>query len=279
MIGAIIGDIVGSRFEFHPIKTKQFDLFQEGSERKTLANYINCSRFTDDTVMTLAVCKTLIDCKGNYIDLEAKLIQNMKQFGKSYPYVGYGCRFNKWLLSHDSKPYNSFGNGSAMRISSIPYFAKSLEDLKILSFQVSKVTHNHPEGIKGAEATAVAIWLAKNGATKYEIRKYIESNYYKLNFDYNELVKNYNFNETCQGSVPQSIFGFLISTSYEDTLRTVVSMGGDSDTMCAIAGAIAEAYYGDIPENIKQKAKLFLDDEMLSIINEFVKFKNLKENV
>ena len=276
MLGAIIGDVIGSRFEFNPIKTKNFELFETNEHfRKdgelTLGYFMKGSRFTDDTVMTIAICKALLDCNGNFSDLSQAAIANMKYFGRKYPFIGYGARFNNWLMSSNCEPYNSFGNGSAMRISSVPYFAKSTDAVKSLSRKVTAVTHNHPEGIKGAEAIAVSIWLALQGATKDEIKYYIESNYYKLNFDYDDLVKNYNFDETCQGSVPQAIYCFLISDSFEDAIRTAVSIGGDADTIAAMSGAISEAYYG-IPEKLKLRISDFLTDEFIDIINCFYKY-------
>lgn len=275
MLGAIIGDIVGSRFEFNPIKSKNFDLFETNEhfskdKKLTLGYFIKGSRFTDDTVMTIAICKALLDCNGNFSDLSHFAIKAMKYYGKKYPFMGYGAMFNNWLMSSNCEPYNSFGNGSAMRISPVPYFAKSIDKVKSLSMAVTTVTHNHPEGIKGAEAIAVCIWLALQGAKKEEIKQYIENNYYKLNFDYDDLVDNYNFNETCQGSVPQAIFCFLISNSFEDTIRTAVSIGGDADTIAAMSGAIAEAYYG-IPSQLELRVCDFLPDEFIDIINRFYK--------
>lgn len=275
MLGAIIGDVVGSRFEFNPIKTKNFELFETNEqfrkdEKLTLGYFLKGSRFTDDTVMTIAICKALLDCNGDFANLSQLAITNMKYFGRKYPFMGYGARFNNWLTSSNCEPYNSFGNGSAMRISPVPYFSKSIDEVKSLSMAVTAVTHNHPEGIKGAEAIAVCIWLALQGATKDEIKQYIESNYYNLNFDYEDLVNNYDFDETCQGSVPQAIYCFLISNSFEDTIRTAVSIGGDADTIAAMSGAIAEAYYG-IPSQLELQAFEFLTSEFIDIINHFYK--------
>lgn len=256
MLGAIVGDIVGSIYEFNNIRTKEFNLFSP-----------KCF-FTDDSVMTFAIFKALLDCKGNYKKLEKYATKKMLAFGKKYPDKGYGGRFRDWLNSKNPMPYNSFGNGSAMRISAVPYFAKSLEEVKELSYLVTKPTHNHPKGIKGAEATAVAIWLALSGKTKEGIKEYIEQNYYKLNFDYDDLKQNYYFNETCQETVPQAIYCFLISESFEDAIRTGISIGGDSDTLCAIIGAIAEAYYG-VPEDIKAIALQYLDKNLLKLYEKF----------
>ena len=243
------------------------DNFNENG-RLTINYFFKGSRFTDDTVMTIAICKALLDCNGNYSNLSQFAIENMKCFGKRYPLVGYGARFYNWITSSDSTPYNSFGNGSAMRISAVPYFAKSIEEVKILSKEVTIVTHNHPEGMKGAEAIAVCVWLARQGRTKDDIKQYVESNYYKFDFNYNNLIKSYRFDETCQGSVPQAIYCFLISNSFEDAIRTGISIGGDADTIGAMVGAIAEAYYG-IPNEIKAKVFDFLPNEFIDIINRF----------
>ena len=257
MLGAIIGDIAGSKYEFNNYRSKNFDL---------LAN--DCY-FTDDTVMTIAVYVALKNCKGKYDKLEDETVKQMHKIGKRYMDSGFGGMFKRWLLTNNTKPYNSFGNGSAMRVSPVVKFAKSLDDVKMLSAKVTKVTHNHPEGIKGAEATAVAIYLAKEGKSKEEIKKYIEENYYDLNFNYEDLVENYRFNETCQESVPQALYCFFISESFEDCLKTTISIGGDSDTLCAISGAIAEAYYG-IPDYIKQWGLKFLDKYLLKHIKDVV---------
>ena len=249
MLGAIIGDIVGSVYEFNNIKTKDFSFFSEDKF------------FTDDTVMTVAVYSALKKCKKKYENLESCVIAEMQSFGKLYPNsskISYGNRFANWLTSQNPQPYYSFGNGSAMRVSAVPYFAKSIDEVKVLSQKVTCVTHNHPEGIKGAECVAVCIYMALNKATKEEIKKFVEDNYYLLNFDYEDLKNNYTFNETCQNTVPQAIYCFLISTDFEDAIRTAVSIGGDTDTLCAIVGAIAEAYYG-IPKQIKKEAIGYLD--------------------
>jgi len=267
MLGAIIGDIVGSVYEFNNIKTKNFPLFSYRSF------------FTDDTVMTVAIFNALKECKGNYKKLEKNAIKQMQHWGKKYPNKSYGARFSEWLTSKKPTPYNSFGNGSAMRISAVPYFARNLQEVKELSKLVTQPTHNHPEGIKGAEATATAIWLALNGYDKEQIKKYIIENYYNLDFNYKDLVENYEFNETCQATVPQAIFCFLISDSFEDCLRTSISIGGDSDTLCAISCAIAEAFYG-IPEEIKNQAIQFLDKDIYQSVLDFEKVigVNKKQN-
>ncbi len=264
MLGAIIGDIVGSIYEFDNIRTKNFQLFSS-----------RCF-FTDDTVMTVAVYKALKKSKlSKFKNLQEQTVKEMQKYGKLYPNMSYGTSFRHWLNSKKPRPYNSYGNGSAMRVSPVAYFAKSIDEVKELSYKVSIVTHNHEEGIKGAEATAISIWLALNKYSKEQIKKYIQEKYYSLDFEYEDLVKNYRFNETCQNTVPQAIYCFLISESFEDCLRTSISIGGDSDTLCAISCAIAEAYYG-IPEDIKFIALQYLDKKILADYKEFNKIKEKK---
>lgn len=256
MLGAIIGDIVGSIYEFSNIRTKNFEFFNK-----------KCF-FTDDTVMTIAISNALLNSGEDFSNLEQNTIIEMQKYGKIYPYLSYGNSFRSWLESKNPKPYNSFGNGAGMRVSPVAYFAKNIEECKKLSKIVTGVTHNHTEGIKGAEATAVCVWLALNNYSKEFIKKYVEDNYYSLNFNYEDLRKNYYFNEICQETVPQAIYCFLISENFEDAIRTGISIGGDSDTLCAITGAIAEAYYG-IPENLQKSALAYLDDR---ILNDYQKF-------
>ena len=261
MLGAIVGDIVGSIYEFNNIKHKNFLLF-------TANNF-----FTDDSVMTFAIYSALKKCKGNYKSLSKLAIKQMKQFGKLYPNsskISYGTSFANWLNSKNPQPYNSFGNGSAMRVSPVAYFAKTEEEVKSLSKIVTEVTHNHPEGVKGAEATAMAIFLALQKNNKEEIKRYIETTYYSLNFNYSDLIENYTFNETCQNTVPQAIYCFLISNSFEDAVRTAISIGGDSDTLCAITASIAEAFYG-VPENIEISALNYLDKRLTKLLLSFKK--------
>lgn len=235
MIGAILGDIVGSVYEFNNIRTKDFEI-------EDFRSY-----FTDDTVMTIAVFRALYKCKGKYKNLSKITIKEMQNiYNEFYAIRGnlsYGSNFIHWLEAKKPQPYNSYGNGSAMRVSAIPYFAKSEEELKDMVYKVTTISHNHLEGIKGAEATALCIYLALNGASKEEIKQRIEKDYYSLNFNYEDLRANYRFEVSCQETVPQAIYCFLISNSFEDALRTGISIGGDSDTLCAILGGIAEAYY------------------------------------
>ena len=259
MLGAIIGDIIGSRFEWKNIKTKDFELFN------------NKCFFTDDSVMTIAVANAILNCEGDYNYLIDEVIKEMRYFGNLYPTCGYGSRFSNWLISSNPQPYNSYGNGSAMRVSSVSHVGKCLEEVKWLSKIVTEVTHNHPEGLKGAEATAVGIYLAKKGSTIKEIEEYIKANYYDFDFTLNEIRDSYIFNETCQGTVPQAFQAFFESISFEDAIRNAISIGGDSDTICAITGSIAEAYYG-IPEDIKEKALTYLDENLFHIVNDFYSF-------
>ena len=270
-LGAIAGDIVGSIYEFHPINTKGFPLFSwknnfDENGQPTIASQL-VTHFTDDTVMTLAVCKSLLDCKGDYTNLRQITINNMKELGRKYPHAGYGLNFKQWLKSNDSQPYNSFGNGSAMRISAVPYFANNRNELKELTKKVTDITHNHPEGLKGADVIAYAMWLIFQGHSKSSLKNILQQ-FYTLDFDFEDLKAHYGFDETCQGSVPQSIFAFLISNSYEDAIKNAIVMGGDADTMACIAGALAGAYYG-VPQYIKDKVKYFLSPELLKIYNDY----------
>lgn len=278
VMGGIVGDIAGSRFEFSPIKSKEFELLKMSDNqfqaKQSFREYRENCHFTDDTVMTLAVANALLDADGNYDNLSELVIKNMKEFGRKHRYVGYGSKFNSWLNSQKNEPYNSFGNGSAMRIGAVPYFAKDIEELKHLSRLVTVVTHNHEEGIKGAEAVASCIWLAWHNNSKQQIKEYVEKNYYNLDFDYDQLLKTYVHDESCQNSVPQSIYAFLISTDYEDAIRTAISMGGDADTMACIAGSIAEAFYG-MPKDLEERGMKFLTEDLKEVLK---KFKNKFNN-
>lgn len=258
MLGAVIGDIIGSRFEFSGKKQKNFTLFGE------------YSRFTDDTVMTCAIAKALLDCKGNYVELSAKAVACMQELGRKYPDRGYGGMFSRWLDEKYPQPYNSYGNGSAMRVSPVAYAAKTLDEVKDLSRKVTIVSHDHPEGIKGAEAVAVAIWLALHGESKEEIRKYIEENYYHIKDNYDDLPFTFLVDATCQETVPPSLYSFFITDSFEDAIRTAVAFGGDADTMAAITGSIAGAYYG-IPKEVESKTRSYLDEYLLGILDQFKK--------
>jgi ADP-ribosylglycohydrolase len=237
-------------------KTKHFELLND-----------KCF-FTDDTVMTLAIAKAILHSKSDYSDLSSLSIKYMQEVGRNYPSCGYGGSFGLWVFSNNPKPYNSFGNGAAMRVSPVGFVAKSLDQAISLSKKVTEVTHNHPEGIKGAEATAVAIYLARNGYNINDIKNYIDKHYYKMNFTLDEIRDTYKFNETCQDTVPQAIMAFLESTSFEDAIRNAISIGGDSDTLAAITGGIAEACYG-IPKEIRNKALTYLDKRLLNILLDF----------
>lgn len=256
MIGAIIGDIVGSIYEWNNIKIKEFEFFSP-----------KCFP-TDDSIMSLAVAKALLECGGDYTDLGEKTVYYMQTIGRNYPDCGYGFRFENWIFSNNPKPYGSYGNGAGMRVSACGFVARSLEEAIELSKKVTEITHNHPEGLKGAEAVAVAIYLARTGSTIEEIREYIENNYYSLDFTLDSIRDTYKFNETCQDTVPQAIVAFLESTDFEDAIRNAISIGGDSDTLACITGGIAEAYWG-VPEEMKAKAITYLDEDLFRILAEF----------
>jgi type I restriction enzyme M protein len=255
MIGAIAGDIAGSRFEWDRIKTKEFEFFAK-----------NCF-FTDDTVMTLAVCDALMKAE-NPADLPKAAVRSMRSLAMKYPKRGYGGNFALWLESDDPKPYWSYGNGSAMRVSGCGWAGRTIEEVRALSKAVTAVTHNHPEGLKGAEATAVAIFLARSGKTMPEIRRYMTEHYYAADSTLDEIRPTYAFYESCQRTVPQALVAFYESTSFEDAVRNAVSLGGDSDTIGAITGSIAEAYYG-VPDALRKKALSYLTADLREIVRKF----------
>lgn len=256
MLGAIIGDIVGSRFEWNNNRSKEFEFLTY----KCFA--------TDDSVMSLALAQAILVSKPDYSDLEKNAVECMQAVGRNYPDCGYGVAFRDWVFSDNPQPYNSYGNGAAMRVSAAGLAAQSLEEAKLISKKVTSVTHNHPEGIKGAEATAVAIYMAKTGCSMLEIRDYIDANYYPMNFTLDQIRETYEFNETCQDTVPQALMAFFESTGFEDAIRNAISVGGDSDTIAAICGGVAEAYYG-IPADIRKHALTFLDKSLLQILVAF----------
>ena len=241
MIGAIAGDINGSVYEKHPIKSKAFPLFHS-----------RC-RFTDDTVLTVAVAEAILS--------EVPYQKAVHEFGRRYPQIGYGGSFTRWLSAENPPgPYNSWGNGSAMRVSPVGYAFNSLEEVLQEAAASAAITHNHPEGIRGAQATALAICLAKHGEGKSDIRHTIEDTLgYDLNHTVDEIRPDYGFNVSCQGTVPQAIIAFLDSISYEDAIRNAISLGGDSDTLACITGSMAEAFYKEIPTYILQEVKARLD--------------------
>lgn len=242
MFGVFLGDIVGSKYEFNNIRKKDFPLFSKG-----------CC-MTDDSIMTLAVVEIL---ENRYQYDQNKIIDTFKKWGRAYPDRGYGGKFSRWLFSDERKSYGSYGNGAAMRISPVGYYARNEEEVKEFSKAITEVTHSHPEGLKGAEVVAMCVYYARIGKSKEFIRKYVEQ-YYSLDFNYQDLVKNYRFTETCQGSVSQAIYCFLISESLEDCLRTTISIGGDSDTLAAISCAIADAYYKNMNQEMVNQIMMYL---------------------
>ena len=281
MYGAFIGDIVGSKYEFQNIKTKEFELFSCGCD------------FTDDSIMTVAVAKAIMMSREERFEnpystksFKSFLIESMQYFGQKYPYPtgAYGGNFSRWLRSDDPKPYGSFGNGSAMRVSPCGLVAVTLEEAIALARNSAEVTHNHPEGIKGAECVAAAIFLAKTGQSKEAIKQYVQDNYYTLDFTLDSIRDSYRFDGSCQGSVPQALTAFFESNSFEDAIRNVISIGGDCDTTGAITGSVAWVYYAIQsghysgwcndridPEmlEIKERAKEFLPAEFIRIADQF----------
>ncbi len=260
MIGAIIGDIIGSVYEFdRSPKTKVFPLFQEKSV------------FTDDSVMTVAVAEALMHAgkHPDIADVHKLAAASMKKWGRAYPDAGYGGSFYRWLIGWNTKPYNSWGNGAAMRTSAVGWLYEDVVETRRYAKAVSEVTHNHPEGIKGAEAVSAAIFLARNGASKTDIRRYTEQEFgYDLSRTCDEIRPFYHHVESCQETVPEAVTAFLEGDSFEDVIRTAVSLGGDCDTLTCIAGSIAEAYYG-VPENLKQECMKRITPEMKRVVEEF----------
>ncbi|MFB6274614.1 MAG: ADP-ribosylglycohydrolase family protein [Halothece sp.] len=252
MLGAVAGDIIGSIYEspWRDIKTKDFPLFQPQSH------------FTDDTVLTVAIADALLNQKP--------YTETLKEYYHLYPQAGYGGNFRHWAASRNREPYYSFGNGAAMRVSAVAYAFSDIEAVKTEALNSAAVTHNHPEGIKGAQATATAIFLARSRYTQEQIRDNIQQEFdYKLDTTVAALQKNYSFDVSCQGSVPEAIICFLESTSFEDAIRNAISIGGDSDTIACIAGSIAEAFYQEIPQEILEQVDQRLDDRLKNIIKQF----------
>ena len=257
MIGALAGDIIGSVYEFNNIKTKEFPLF--------------CieSSYTDDSIMTIAVADWLLH--------GGDLVRVMQYYGSKYPFPmgGYGARFNKWLHEKNPKPYNSWGNGSAMRVSAVGWKFDSLEKTLEVAKETAIVSHNHPEGIKGAQATAAAIYLARSGKSKQEIKQYIETAFsYDLDRSCDDIRPDYSFDVSCQGTVPEAIIAFLDSSDFEHAIRLAVSLGGDSDTLACITGGIAEAYYG-MPVDIKREIKKRIPEKFNEIIGRLIVAKEI----
>lgn len=266
MYGAILGDIIGSPYEFDMgDKTKDFPLFSKSST------------FTDDTVLTIAIADALLDAVGfglylTDITISSFVIDALKEWGRKFPDAGYGGRFESWLFSDSVIPYNSCGNGSAMRVSSVGWLYDSIEKTRAIAKLTAEVTHNHPEGIKGAEATASAIYLARTGAKKEQIRKYIEGWFgYDLSRNCDEIRPYYHHTEICQQTVPEAIIAFLDSSGFEDAIRTAVSLGGDCDTVACITGSIAEAYYGVEPK-LKKECINRIPNDMRCVVENFWKY-------
>lgn len=250
MIGAIAGDIIGSAYELHCTKSLDFKLFTP------------LSTPTDDTVMNIAVADCILHGKG--------YAETFKEYGRRYSYAGYGSMFLQWLVSNDLAPYNSFGNGSAMRVSPVGFAFSTLDAVLQETEKSAVVTHNHPEGIKGAQAIAASVFLARSGEHKTKIQEYVEEHFgYNLHQTIDEIRPSYHFDETCQGSVPQAIIAFLESDCYEDAIRKAISLGGDSDTLGCMTGGIAQAYYKAIPGYIVRRVRELLNEDLLVVIDEF----------
>lgn len=258
MYGAILGDIIGSPFEFdRGNKTKDFPLFNR------------YSGFTDDTVMTIAVAEALLSSEAFSPIIKKKVIFSMQKWGNKYPFAGYGGNFNKWLKTNKPKPYGSYGNGSAMRVSPVGWLYNTLEKTRKIAQATATVSHNHPEGIKGAEATASCIFLARNGANKKKIKEYVAAEFgYDLNRTLAEIRPTYHHVESCQQTVPEAIIAFLEATDFEDAIRNAISLGGDTDTLGAITGSIAEAYFG-VPDHLINECTARIDDEMINVLKNF----------
>lgn len=260
MYGAMLGDMIGCPFEFdRGSKSKEFPLFSRDSE------------FTDDTVMTVAVCEALMGVTKESSDAEIRdrMVRMMRWYGRQYPDAGYGARFIHWLWDRHPKPYNSFGNGSAMRVSPAAWLYDDLDTVRRMARLSAEVTHNHPEGIKGAESVASAIFLARTGHSKAEIRAYMEREFrYDLSRTCDQIRPGYHHVESCQETVPEAITAFLEGESFEDVIRTAVSLGGDCDTLTAIAGSIAEGFYG-VPEELQRECRARLDDTLLEVLARF----------
>jgi ADP-ribosylglycohydrolase len=265
MLGAIAGDIIGSIYEFDNIKTKDFPLFEE-----------RC-HYTDDTILTLAVAEVILNAdefpdRTKYID-QFQYTQQFKSYYSEYSYVGYDADFTEWATSSSLKPYNSSGNGTAMRVSPVASAFDNLDIILEEARRCAEVTHKHPEAIKGAQATAASIFLARTGYDKNAIKAYIHKTFgYNLEQTLDQIRPNYKLDFTCQGSVPQAIIAFLESTDFEDAIRNAISLGGDSDTIACIAGAIAEPFYGGVPQDIAEWVFTKLDDHLWTITDKFMAY-------
>lgn len=250
MLGAIAGDIIGSVYEVRPIKTTKFPLFHP------------LCRFTDDTVLTVALADSLMH--------GVPFVGLLKQYYRAYPHAGYGGSFHQWAQSDDARPYNSWGNGSAMRVSPVGFACATLDDVLAKAQQSAEVTHDHSEGIKGAQAVASAIFLARTRQSKEQIKNYVEGAFgYDLDTPLDEIRPRYEFQVSCQKSVPQAIRAFLESESFEDAVRKAISLGGDSDTQACMAGGIAQAFFGGVPEVITTRVYEVLDDRLGRVTRNF----------
>ncbi|MFQ5604464.1 MAG: ADP-ribosylglycohydrolase family protein [bacterium] len=250
MLGAIAGDIIGSVYEHHSIKTTKFPLF------------VPACTFTDDTVLTIAAAYAILENED--------FVTSFKKFGRRYPFAGYGGSFIQWLFSEDCEPYNSWGNGSAMRVSPVGFAFNTIQDVLQTAAKSAAVTHNHPQGIIGAQATALAIFLARTGSSKKQIQNEISDRFdYQLNRALEDIRPVYTFDVSCQGSVPEAIIAFLESEDFESAIRNGISLGGDSDTIACIAGGIAQAFYKTLPEKIVQPVREKLPDEFLAVVDDF----------
>ena len=260
MFGAILGDIIGSPYEFDMgNKTKAFPLFSRHA------------KYTDDSVMTLAVAEALMDAQPEEPDeaICKRLVSCMQKYGRTYPKAGYGYGFARWLMKEAPQPYDSWGNGSAMRVSSVAWLCQDLETVRKMARLTASVSHNHPEGMKGAEATAAAIFLARTGKNKEEIKAYIQREFgYDLSRSCDEIRPTYHHVESCQETVPEAITAFLEGETFEDVIRTAVSLGGDCDTLTAIAGSMAEGFYG-VPEDLKAECRARLPEPLRAVLARF----------
>jgi ADP-ribosylglycohydrolase len=262
MLGALVGDIIGSVYEFRNTKSTDFELF------------CGASNYTDDSVMTLAVAKWLLEDKAHTIHY---LIYCMQELGNNHPYAGYGGRFAGWLCEEKPQPYNSWGNGAGMRVSPVGLYAKTLDEALALAAITASVSHNHPEGVKGAQAIATSVFLSKQGKSKKEIKEYVEQMFgYNLYRSIAEIRPNYSFDVSCQGSVPEAIIAFLEGNSFEEVIRLAISIGGDSDTIGAMAGAIAACRY-PISEDIAERCDSILTEDLREIKNKFVDLINSRQ--
>lgn len=256
MLGALVGDIIGSVYEFRNTKSTDFELFCGASD------------FTDDSVMTLAVAKWLLEDEAHTIHY---LIYCMQELGDHYPYAGYGERFSGWLCEDNPQPYNSWGNGAGMRVSPVGLFAKTLDEALALAAITASVSHNHPEGVKGAQAIATSVFLCKQGKSKQEIKEFVEKTFgYNLNRTIDEIRPRYGFDVSCQGSAPEAIIAFLEGNTFEEVIRLAISLGGDSDTIGAMAGAIAACMY-PIPHDIAERCDRILTDDLRDIKDNFIR--------